>query len=116
MLPLHLAIEHMDEPKIAALLDQAADFNQADPDIGGFRPLHLSVDIECEDSCRRYDGGDEQAQPHARITSLLLKAGADPDLPATNGQSARDLARERNHVVALKLFNKDAQPGNPAEA
>jgi hypothetical protein len=106
MLPLHLAIEHMDEPRIVQLLDDLTDPNQPDPELGGFRPLHLAVDIECEDSCRRYDSGDEQAQPHARITLLLLRAGADPDLRASNGQSACDMARERNHVAALELFEQ----------
>jgi len=88
------------------LLGEGADPNQPDPDFGGFRPLHLAVDIECENSCRRYDAGDENARPKAIITTLLLNAGANPDLFDFHGQSARDIARERNHREADELFRK----------
>ena len=66
MLRLHHTIEEMDEHAVSALLQEGADPNQPDPEIGGFRPLHLAVDIECEDSCRRYDAGEKAARPRAR--------------------------------------------------
>ena len=104
MLPLHHAIEHMDERAIIALLQTGADPNQPDPELGGFRPLHLAVDAECEDSCRRYDSGDKDARPQATITRLLLHAGANPDLLDGNGRTARAMAIERKHVTAMGLF------------
>jgi ankyrin repeat protein len=94
----------MDEHAVSALLQEGADPNQQDPELGGFRPLHLAVDIECEESCRRYDAGDEAARPRARLTRLLLSAGADPDLPDGNSRTARRMAVERGHEEALELF------------
>ena len=104
MLPLQAAIEHMDEQLVSLLLVRGADPNQPDPECGGFRPLHLSVDIECEDSCRRFDVGEKEAQPHTRLTSLLLQARANPDLPDSSEQTARSIAQVRLHENALILF------------
>ena len=104
MLPLHHAIEHTDERAVTALLQAGADTNQPDPELGGFRPLHLAVDVECEDSCRRYDNGDHEARPQATITRLLLDAGADPDLLDGNGRTVRTMAIERMHLEAVELF------------
>lgn len=106
MLPLHCAIEDMDEQGVIALLASGADPNQPDPELGGFRPLHLAVDIECEDACYRYDAGDAGAQPKATITRILLNAGADPDLPDGQGQTARSIAQERRHGEALSHFGE----------
>ncbi len=89
MLPLHQAIEQMDEQKVAALLQAGADPNQPDPELAGFMPLHLALDIESEDSCNRYDMGDKEARPRASLTRLLVKAGANPGLPDGSGITAR---------------------------
>lgn len=107
MLPLQHAIEHMDERAVIALLQSGADPNQPDPELGNFRPLHLAIDVECEDSCRRYDAGDKEAYPQATITKLLLAAGANPDLADGSGQTARAVASERMHTEALRLFDGD---------
>lgn len=107
MLPLHHAIEHMDERAVVALLQEGADPNQPDPELDGFRPLHLSIDIECEDSCRRYDAGDEEAVPRAAITRLLVNAGANPNLLDGNGKTPRTMAFERMHAKALELFSDE---------
>ncbi len=104
MLPLSAAIENFDEHAVAALIDSGAEVNLPDPDLGGCYPLQLSVDIECEDSCRRYDMGDLQATPRTIITTLLLRAGAEPDLIDPHGASARSWAEERQHSEALRLF------------
>src|SRR5471030_763018 len=105
MSPLHQAIENLDKCSVVELLDKGADPNQTDSDFGGFRPLHLAIDIECEDACRRYDSGAPYAQPHALLTELLLQAGADPNLPDEQGRTAWEIARKRNHQEALSLFS-----------
>lgn len=106
MRPLHLAIEMMDLEGVRSLLDAGADPNEPDPALEGFRPLHLSIDIECEDACRRHDAGERDAHPEALITSLLLRAGATPDLLDEKGNSARQIASERNHIAVIKLFEE----------
>lgn len=78
------------------LIESGAEVNLPDPELGGCYPLQLSVDIECEDSCRRYEMGDLQATPRATITRLLVCAGAEPDLIDPNGASARSWAEERD--------------------
>ena len=105
MLPLHNAIEHLNEQELISLLQSGADPNQPDPSIGGFRPLHLAVDIECEDACSRYDKGDHSARPVARLTRILIEAGANPNLPDEKGMTAKEIAKERAHKEALDAFS-----------
>jgi hypothetical protein len=105
MSPLNLAIEHFDERAVASLLASGADANRPEPELGGCSPLQHAVDIECEESCRRYDMGDPEAKPRATITRLLVHAGALPDLADPKGRSARSDAEERLHLEALHLFD-----------
>lgn len=107
MLPLHHAIEHMNEVLVRELLHSGADPNAPDPELGGFRPLHIAVDIECEDSCYRYDMGNLNASPETVITRILLEVGANPDLPDDQGKTARSIAKERLHAKALSLFGPE---------
>jgi ankyrin repeat protein len=102
---LHFAVENMDFDLAVQLLDAGADPNFSDPEWSDVRPLHLAVDIECEDSCRREDDGDLNAQPNSIFTSLLVKYGASPHLPDNAGRTPLDWATERNHVQAIHLFH-----------
>lgn len=104
MLPLHAAIENFDLLAVRALLESGVDPNAVDPSIGSMRALNLAVDIECEDSCRRYDAGETASRPAADFTSLLISAGADPDMPDARGETAREMALARNHHAASALF------------
>ncbi|MDB5703779.1 MAG: ankyrin repeat protein [Sphingomonas bacterium] len=104
MLPLHCAIEDFDQEALVVLLRNGADPDQPDPDFGGFRPLQLAVDIECEEACRRYDKGELDSRPRASLTTILVNAGASPDLSDAKGLTARALARDRMHMEALTLF------------
>ena len=108
MLPLHAAIEEMNEAAVRNLLGDGEDINTPDPSLGGCRPLQLAVDIECELACRLLDEGELDARPVATLSRLLLGAGANPDLPDDSGASARSVAREREHVAALRLFDEYA--------
>ena len=112
MSPLNSAIENFDGQAVAALIASGADVNRPEPEMGGCYPLQHSVDIECENSCRRYDDGDLQAVPRAIITRLLLRAGADPDLADPVGSTARSWAGERCHEEALRLFDMDSESLN----
>ncbi|MFZ6756024.1 ankyrin repeat domain-containing protein [Undibacterium sp. Ji50W] len=104
MHPLHQAIESMDYDSVKCLLEAGADPNVPDAEFGGARPLHLSIDIECEESCRRYDKGEFGAVPSASISRLLIEFGANPYLCDPAGQSPIDWATHRNHGAALQLF------------
>lgn len=105
MLALHHAIEGMDDTTAKYLLQQGAEVNASDPDMGGATALHLAVDIECEDSCRRFDEGDVNAVPIPTLTKLLLDYCADPTVCDASGKTPRDWAIERKHWEALKLFD-----------
>ena len=107
MLALHQAVEQMDIGAAKTLLEQGAEVNARDPEFGMATALHLAVDIECEDACRRSDRGDAHAAPVPGLTQLLLDFGADPSLPDAGGRTPRDWAAERSHLAALALF--DAQ-------
>lgn len=104
MSPLNMAIENLDEEAVQALIASGVDVNRPEPDLGGCHPLQHSVDIECEDSCRRYDAGDRDAAPHAYITELLFRAGANPDLVDGHGGCARSWAEQRSHQDAVRVF------------
>lgn len=58
MFALHHAIEGLDPVTAKSLLEDGAEVNASDPDMGGATALHLAVDIECEDSGRRFDEGE----------------------------------------------------------
>lgn len=112
--PLHSAIEHDEIDLLRRLLQEGADPNEPDPDFGT-RPLQLSVDIECENAIRREDRGEEDCEPHATLTAVLLLYGASPDLPDAKGQTARIWAQRRPHREALKLFDAHSPAANPDE-
>jgi len=98
----------MNVAALCELLSAGADPNAPDAELGGFRPLHLAVDIECEDSCYRYDMGDVSASPKATVSRILAEAGANPDLTDFKGNTARSIAKERLHVEAFLLFGPEA--------
>ena len=102
---LHLAAEHLDGEAIQRLLADGADPNVREPELGGFTALHVAVDSECEDSCYRYDMGDLEAAPLVIVSGLLLRAGANPDIPDDSGLTARRLAEERLHHDVLRVIN-----------
>jgi len=104
MLPIHKAIEQMDEEMLITLLERGANPNEHDPELGGFTALHLAVDIECEEACLRYDRGELGAHPQARLSRLLVAAGANPNLTDSSGVTPLGMAEERNHTEALTLF------------
>ena len=105
MLALHQAIERMDADTAKSLLEQGANVNARDPEVGMATALHLAVDIECEDACRRFEGGDSDASPVATLTKLLLDFCADPSVSDAGGKTPRDWATERNHFAAITLFD-----------
>lgn len=104
MLRLHTAVESMSVYEIATLISSGCNVNERDPYLGGFTPLHLAIDIECEEACRSYDAGNPDAVPKSKISSLLLAAGADPRIADFSGLTPIQLAAERNHKEALSLF------------
>jgi ankyrin repeat protein len=105
MFALHQAVERMDIHATRSLLEQGASVNAKDPEVGMATALHIAVDIECEDACRRSDSGDADAAPVPTLTKLLLDFCADPSIPDARGKTPRDWAIERNHFRAMTLFD-----------
>jgi ankyrin repeat protein len=104
MFALSQAIENMDLASAKSLLEQGANVHARDPAVGMATALHLAVDIESEDACRRFDAGDAEASPVPLLTELLLDFGADPSLRDSDGKTPRDWATQRQHLAAIKLF------------
>lgn len=108
MLALHHAVEQMDLETARSLLEQGEHVDAKDPAVGMATALHLAVDIECEDACRRFDEGDAHASPVPTLTKLLIDFDADPFVSDAEGKTLRDWAVERKHLAAIALF--DAKP------
>lgn len=110
--PLGLAIEtdildtHKPEfPKLQLQMTEmllSSGANPNTPNGRGFTPLILAV--------LGYEFASMMKSPNAdvpiQMAQLLLKAGADPKLspPKCEHGSALDIARKKNHVAFLKLF------------
>jgi ankyrin repeat protein len=105
MFDLHQAIEKMDINAARSLLEQGANVNARDPEVGMATALHLAVDIECEDACRRSDSSDADASPVPTLTKMLLDFCADPSIPDAGGKTPHDWATERNHFRAMTLLD-----------
>lgn len=78
--PLDIAIARNNPEIVASLLRNGAAIDHLDPD--GRPPLLAAVDL--------WPDG-------VPIVEMLLKAGADPDLKARSGQTARQLASDFKH-------------------
>jgi ankyrin repeat protein len=95
---LFCAVEQENLAIVRLLVERGADVN-LQPD-GDWTPLHNAVDIEG-------DGAWQTRQPAtADLTRLLLELGADPDRVDAKGRRPIDLAREYEHVEAIKVLEQ----------
>lgn len=87
--PLHACAAILPSPEVASLLlDRGADVNACQS--GGFTALHAAG----------FNGSME-------LVTLLLERGADPSIQTDEGQTAADLAREKDHEVIAQLLTPD---------
>ncbi|WP_374348419.1 hypothetical protein [Chitinimonas sp.] len=94
----------MSVSELASLIANGANPNERDPTVGGFTPLHLAVDIECEIACWSYDAGNLEAKPEAGVSRILFASGASPFIADFDGLTPFQLAIGRNRAEALLLF------------
>jgi len=88
-MPIHAAIAGKQDPRaIAFLLEHTPDVNA--PAEGGYTPLHLAA-----------------ARGDLDLIRILLERGGDKAVRMNNGQTAADLALERNHPDAARLLQPE---------
>jgi len=80
--PLHSALAGRDEPTVRLLLARGAEVDAAQR--GGWTALHAAA-----------------KHGLALLVAALLERGADPDRPADDGSTPRDLARQSGHAALL---------------
>lgn len=95
--PLHAAIENEQVTIIKYLLANGADIEY---DCNGMRPLHHAIDIEI-DAATQSNAADF---PEPTLTKLLLEQGANPLGKNATGQTALQMAQERNHKKAIAIL------------
>ncbi|MER7679105.1 hypothetical protein [Streptomyces sp. NPDC096934] len=94
--PTLFAVEHQDVELLARLLDAGAD-----PDEGnGATPLTHAIETE----------GDVALQSGKPLTvattAVLLAYGADPALPDAFGETPLEVAKQYDHVLAMRLLRR----------
>ncbi len=91
----HKAVEGSNYETLAMLLDSGAD---PDEMCFGHTLLTHAIDLE----------GDSHVQSgyplHATTTAILLAYGADPELPAADGETPLQMAEYYSHEPALRLL------------
>ncbi|MFE2738999.1 ankyrin repeat domain-containing protein [Streptomyces sp. NPDC059349] len=95
--PVHAAVEMSEYEVLTALLDAGADPNEL---CFGHTLLTHSIDVE----------GDGHLQSghllNTAATAILLAYGADPRLPATDGEPPLQIAEHYNHEPAMRLLQR----------
>lgn len=103
--PAHQAVENEDAETLAQLLAEGVD-----PDEVCDNMTLLTHAIDAEG-----DGALQSGSPlTVHTTAVLLAFGADPQLPAPDGQTPMDLAVHYGHDLAVKLLHRHINgPGVP---
>ncbi|MFI9604835.1 ankyrin repeat domain-containing protein [Streptomyces sp. NPDC052043] len=95
--PVHQAVEMSDYEVLTTLLDSGADPNEV---CFGHTLLTHSIDIEG-------DGHLQSGHPlNTAVTAILLAYGADPRLPAVDGETPLQIAEYYNHEPAKRLLQR----------
>ncbi|MFF4234119.1 ankyrin repeat domain-containing protein [Streptomyces sp. NPDC001820] len=95
--PVHEAVEMSEYEVLTALLDAGADPNEL---CFGHTLLTHSIDVEG-------DGHLQSGHPlNTAATAILLAYGADPRLPAADGETPLQIAEHYNHEPAKRLLQR----------
>ncbi|MFE2321826.1 ankyrin repeat domain-containing protein [Streptomyces sp. NPDC059441] len=95
--PVHAAVEMSEYEVLTALLDAGADPNEL---CFGHTLLTHSIDVEG-------DGHLQSGHPlNTAATAILLAYGADPHLPAADGETPLQIAEHYNHEPAMRLLQR----------
>lgn len=95
---LHFSAEQLLEESVRWLLENRADPNRADT--SGWTSLHLSVDAESDFAARKWDVAGARP-PAAKLVTLLLQHGADPNVRAHDGRNPLAIARSYRNTEAI---------------
>ncbi|WTJ00927.1 ankyrin repeat domain-containing protein [Streptomyces sp. NBC_00723] len=103
--PVHQAVEMSEYETLAALLDAGADPNEM---CFGHTLLTHAIELE----------GDSHLQSghplSTATTAIVLAYGADPRLPAEDGETPLQTAQLYNHEPAERLLQRFLESGNGA--
>lgn len=95
--PAHKAVEGSSYEELAILLDSGVDPNEL---CFGHTLLTHAIDLE----------GDAHVQSgyplNAAATAILLAYGADPELPAADGETPLEIADYYHHEPAQRLLRR----------
>ncbi|MGW4789047.1 ankyrin repeat domain-containing protein [Streptomyces sp. NPDC004230] len=95
--PAHQAVESADAQTLAQLLAKGVDPDEV---CDNMTLLTHAIDMEG-------DGALQSGSPlTVHTTAVLLAFGADPQLPAPDGQTPMDLALHYCHDLAVKLLQR----------
>ncbi|MFI6808940.1 ankyrin repeat domain-containing protein [Streptomyces luteogriseus] len=95
--PAHKAVEGSDYETLSRLLDSGVDPNEM---CFGHTLLTHAIDVE----------GDGQVQTgyplNTAATAILLAYGADPEIPAGDGETPLQIAESYHHEPALRMIQR----------
>ncbi|MFF1708395.1 ankyrin repeat domain-containing protein [Streptomyces sp. NPDC058252] len=100
--PVHQAVEMSDYEGLTILLNDGTDPNEM---CFGHTLLTHAIDVEG-------DGHLQSGHPlNTAATAILSAYGADPRLPAEDGETPLQLAQHYNHKPAERLLQRYLTPG-----
>ncbi|MDX2678474.1 ankyrin repeat domain-containing protein [Streptomyces sp. NY05-11A] len=100
--PAHRAVEGSSYEELAILLGSGADPNEI---CFGHTLLTHAIDVEG-------DGHLQSNYPlNAAATAILLAYGADPELPAADGETPLQMAEYYHHEPAVRLLRRFLKRG-----
>lgn len=100
--PLHAAIEGKEVEILKYLIERGADVNFF---CKGYSPLHCTIKVETKDLSSSEDSEEENKDfPQPVLTEILVKAGANINSYSYKYGTPLELAKRREHKLAVELL------------